>query len=251
MKRFLNKNILITGAANGIGKATAFRIASEGGNLALIDNNSEKLKELCKNLELFSIKVVSSVCDVSDFDEVKKSIDKLAEELDGINGLSHNAGILRVYKTHEMSLKQWNELIAVNLTGTFNVNKHALPWLLKNKASYLVNTSSSASEQPHPWLAAYAATKGAIKSFTRSLFIEYFQQGLHANCVLPGGITTDLASSFAIPHGVNADLIKTLNPLGQKLFAEPDKAASVIAMLLSEDAVHINGTEIAIDGGKV
>ncbi|WP_186648626.1 SDR family NAD(P)-dependent oxidoreductase [Fluviispira vulneris] len=251
MKRFLNKNILITGSANGIGKATALRIATEGGNLALIDNNSEKLKELCNELSFFPIKFVSAVCDISDYNLVKICIDKLAEELGGLNGLSHNAGILRVYKTLEMNLNQWNELISINLTGTFNVNKHALPWLLKNKTSYLVNTSSSASEQPHPWLAAYAATKGAIKSFTRSLFIEYFQHGLHANCVLPGGITTDLANSFSFPEGVNKELIKTLDPLGQKIYAEPAKAASVIAMLLSEDAEHINGTEIAIDGGKV
>ncbi|KAB8032186.1 SDR family NAD(P)-dependent oxidoreductase [Fluviispira multicolorata] len=251
MKRFINKNILVTGAASGIGKATALRIASEGGNLALLDNHADNLITLVEDLKKFDVKIVYSQCDVSEFEQTKICIDKLCNTLGGVQGLSHNAGILRSYKTHEMQLSQWNELIAVNLTGTFNVNRHALPWLLKNETSYLVNTSSSACEQPHPWLAAYAATKGAIKSFTRSLFVEYFQQGLHANCILPGAIITDLGNSFDIPKGVNPELIKTLNPLGNKLYAEPSKAAGVTAMLLSDEAFHINGTEISIDGGKV
>ena len=251
MKRFNNKNILITGAANGIGRATAIRISSEGGNLALLDIQIDKLKNLAKELSANGSKVVYSKCNVSDFAETGRVINQLCNALGGIQGLSHNAGILKCYNTHEMTITQWNELIEVNLTGTFNVNRHALPWLLKNTTSYLVNTSSTASELPHPWLSAYSATKGAIKSFTRSLFIEYCQSGLRANSILPGGIDSELCRTFEVPAGSNPDLLKTLTPFGKPNIVDASKVSGVIAMLLSEDAYHINGTEIAIDGGKI
>jgi NAD(P)-dependent dehydrogenase (short-subunit alcohol dehydrogenase family) len=126
-----------------------------------------------------------------------------------------------------------------------------LPHLLKNKSSALVNNSSSAVIHPHPWLAAYSASKGAIKSFTQSLYVEYSLQGLRANCVLPGRIETGLARNFSIPEGANPELLKILVPLGRVNLVAPDKVAGVVAFLLSDDALHINGTEILVDGGQI
>lgn len=251
MQRFKNKNVMITGAASGIGRAAAIRIANEGGNLALLDINLDQLIKTADELKQYGNKVIYAKCDVSNFKETQEIIDKLCNEFGGIQALSHNAGILRCYNTHEMTLEQWNEIISINLTGTFNVNRHALPHLLKNKVSFIVNNSSNSAEHPHPWMSAYSATKGAIKSFTRSLFIEYCLQGLHANCILPGGVETGLGNTFSIPKGANPDLLKTLAPLGNVKLASPDHVAGVIALLASDDATHINGTEIAIDGGKV
>lgn len=252
MKRFENRNVMITGAASGIGKAAAIRIASEGGNLALLDLDMEKLKEIAIEIqETFKVKVIFEKCNVADFEKVKEVINKLCKELGGIQALSHNAGILRCYNTHEMTLEEWNEILSVNLTGTFNVNRHALPHLLKNECSYLVNTSSIAAYYRHPWMSAYSATKGAIKSFTRSLFIEYCMQGLHANCVLPGSIDTPLARSFKIPEGADPKLLKSLVPFDQANLVSAESVATAIAFLASDDALHINGTEISIDGGKI
>jgi NAD(P)-dependent dehydrogenase (short-subunit alcohol dehydrogenase family) len=252
MNRFKNKNVLITGAASGIGRAATIRIAQEGGQLALLDINVDGLKQLAAEItEKYGVKVIYAACNVASFDETQAVIDKLVADIGGIQSLSHNAGILRCYNTHEMTFEQWNEVISVNLTGTFNVNRHALPHLLKNKSSYIVNTSSIALEQPHPWMAAYAATKGAIKSFTRSLFIEYCLQGLHANCVLPGSVKSHLAEKFDIPTGADPILLKTLVPFGEAKLVDAELVAGTIALLASDDAAHINGTEIIVDGGKV
>lgn len=251
LQRFQNRNVLITGAGSGIGKAAAMRIASEGGNLALLDINAAHLQTLTNELRQYDSKVVSVTCDVGKFAEVRDAIDELSNQLGGIHALSHNAGILRCYHTHEMTSEQWQEMMTVNLTGTFHVNRHALPHLLKHERSYLVNTSSIAIDQPHPWMSAYAATKGAIKAFTRSIFIEYFMQGLHANCVLPGSIQSELGSQFSIPEGGNPDLVKTLIPLGESRCVSPAHVAGVIALLTSDDAIHINGTEITVDGGRI
>jgi len=252
MKRFENRNVLITGASSGIGRAAAVRIASEGGNLALLDINDEKLKEVAKDLQSkFKGKVVFQKCDVANFENVQEAIEKSSEKLGGIQALSHNAGILRCYNTHEMTLEQWNEVLSINLTGTFNVNRHALKHLLKNSHSCLVNTSSIAAYYRHPWMSAYSASKGAIRSFTRSLFIEYCKQGLRANCVLPGSVDTPLGRSFSIPPGADPILLKTLMPFENATEASPDSVAAAIAFLASDDALHINGTELSIDGGKI
>ena len=251
MKRLTDKNILITGASSGIGRAAAIRLAKEGANLALLDINTDGLNDIAQELEQYPVSVFIKKCDVSNFCEVETAIKKIAQAIGGFQGLSHNAGILICCNTHEMTLEQWNEIISVNLTGTFNVNRHALPFLLKNETSYIVNTSSIAADHRHPWMAAYAATKGAIKSFTRSLFIEYCLQGLHANCVMPGSIESNLSNTFQIPANANPDLIKTLIPFGESKMVSADYVAGVIAMLLSNDAYHINGTEITVDGGKI
>jgi NAD(P)-dependent dehydrogenase (short-subunit alcohol dehydrogenase family) len=250
-QRFKNKKVMITGAGSGIGRAAALRIAEEGGELALLDIHAENLKSAAEAVSALGAKVHYQVCDVTSFTDTGRIIDELVDELGGLNALSHNAGILRCYHTHEMTPEQWHQIININLTGTFNINRHAIPHLIKNENSYLVNTSSIAIEQPHPWMSAYAASKGAIKSFTRSIFVEYFLQGLHANCVLPGSIQTDLGADFSIPAGANRELIKTLIPLGEARPVSPDRVAGVIAMLLSDDAMHINGTEITVDGGRI
>lgn len=252
MRRFENRNVMITGAGNGIGKAAAIRIAQEGGNLGLLDINLENLEILSQEIsQKYNVKVVHECCNVASFEETQTVVNKLVNGLGGIQALSHNAGILRCYNTHEMTSKQWDEIISINLTGTFNIARHALPHLLMNKNSYLVNASSIAIEQPHPWMSAYAASKGAIQSFTRSLFIEYFLQGLHANCILPGSIGTELAGAFSIPEGANRELVKTLIPLGEHRPVSADHVAGVIALLTSDDGMHINGTEISIDGGRI
>jgi NAD(P)-dependent dehydrogenase (short-subunit alcohol dehydrogenase family) len=167
----------------------------------------------------------------------------------GFDTLNHCAGILRTYHTHEMNYEQWHEIIDVNLHGTFYVNHAALPHLLKNRYSAIVNCSSTAAIGSHPWMSAYAASKGAIISFTRSLYQEYVKQGLRANCVVPGGIATALHGDFKAPEGADMDLLKGAMPFVG--FAKPRHAASVIAFLASDDARYVNGTEVRADGGAL
>ena len=212
MDRFDQKRVLITGAASGIGRATALRIAAEGASVALLDIDRKGLESVAELISKQGRQVHFEVCDVSSFEAVQKAIDELAAKLGGLEILSHNAGILRCYNTHEMTEKEWNEIIGINLSGTFNVNRHALRHLLKNPKSAIVNTSSIAAYYRHPWMSAYSATKGAIKSFTRSLFIEYCMQGLRANCVLPGSIDTPLARSFFYSQRGKPRSFKKFNP---------------------------------------
>lgn len=251
MLRFKDKSIVVTGAASGIGQAVAVRIASEGGSLALLDCNEEGLIKTKKRVESLGAKAHTFVCDLSHEEEVVETSAKIINSLQSINALSHNAGIAKTYNTHEMSLAQFNEIININLVGTFLINRSLLPHLLKNERSYIVNISSIAEHHPHPWMSAYAASKGAIKSFTRSLFIEYYRQGLRANCICPGSISSNIGDNFKIPKHADADIINYLTPFGSAHMVDAEHVAGVIAMMCSDDAYHMNGTEIMVDGGRI
>ena len=247
MNRFENKNVVVTGAAQGIGQATAKRIAEEGGDVALIDIKG--LDATKKMVEDLGRKAYVYECDITDGAKVKETIDSAAEAMGGFDTLCHIAGVLRTHHTHEMTFEQWHQIININLNGTFYVNRAALPHLLKNKYSAIVNMSSTAAIGSHPWMSAYAASKGGVLSFTRALYIEYVKQGLRANCVVAGGIATTLHGDFKPPPGGDMKLLGGAMPFVG--FAKPTKAASVIAFLASDDARFVNGTEVRADGGAL
>lgn len=249
LRRFDGKNILITGAASGIGRASAIRFAEEGGNVALLDVNEAGLASTAAECQKHGGKVFTTLCDVTSYENVNAAVDAGAEALGGIHVLAHIAGVLKTFHTHEMKPEDWHRIVGINLHGTFYVNQAALRHLLKNKHSAIVNMSSTSAIGKHPWMAAYAASKGGVISFTRSLYIEYAKQGLRANCLVGGGFTTGLHAEFKIPEGGNPQLMAGAMPLGRMV--GPEYAASVIVFLASDDARYINGTEIRADGGAL
>lgn len=249
MKRFENTNIVVTGAASGIGQASAIRFAEEGGNLALLDMNTAGLEKTAEQCRKHGGKVFTYACDVTNHEQVRAQIDKAAEDLGGFTVLAHIAGALRTYNTHEMAIEDWHRIININLHGTFYVNQAALKHLLANRRSVIVNMASTAAIGKHPWMSAYAAAKGGVISFTRSLYIEYVKRGLRANSLVGGGFMTGLHSDFKMPEGGDPQLLAGSMPIGK--MAGPEHAASVIAFLASDDARYINGTEIRADGGAL
>ncbi len=250
MKRFEGKKVVITGAASGIGRATADRIAEEGGTVALMDVNVEGVEQAAKEVAAkFGVTAHHYGMDVTNSAQVTAAIDEAAADMGGLDTLLHIAGALKTFRTHEMSDEDWHKIIAINLHGTFYVNRAALPHLLENRFSAIVNMASTSAIGKHPWMAAYAASKGAVVSFTRALYIEYVKQGLRANCVIGGGFATPLHASFKMPEGGDMSLMQGAMPLVK--MAGPAHAASVIAFLASDDARYINGTEVRADGGAL
>ncbi len=136
----------------------------------------------------------------------------------------------------------------VNLTGTFLMCKAALPHLIESSGN-IVNTSSTAALAGLPYGAAYAASKGGVQALTRALAVEYAKRGVRANSVCPGSVQTGMTSRSILPEGMDFSLIQRLIPLDQP--RGPETVAGVIAMLASEDAAHINGEEIRVDGGTL
>jgi len=248
MRRFEGKVALVTGAASGIGRATVLRLASEGADVACVDLKKEELEGAAREVRALGRQALALECDVSERARVSATVGKVVSELGKLDVLCNVAGILHSAHTHELKPEDWQRVLAVNLTGTFYMCQAALPHLLETHGN-IVNMSSTAALGSHPWMAAYAASKGGVLSFSRSLSVEYVKQGLRVNVICPGGIKTALHEQFSIPKGADFELIRGAMPFVE--YAGPEHAASVIAFLASDDARYINGAEIRVDGGAL
>jgi NAD(P)-dependent dehydrogenase (short-subunit alcohol dehydrogenase family) len=165
-----------------------------------------------------------------------------------LNVLCNVAGILRSDHTHELKLEDWQRVLAINLTGTFLMCRAAIPHLLQTRGN-IVNMSSTAALGSHPWMAAYAASKGGILSMTRALSVEYVKQGLRVNAICPGGIKTGLHQNFRVPKGAEFELLKGAIPFVE--FVGPEQIAAAVAFVASDEAAYMNGADLRIDGGAM
>ena len=241
MKRFADKVVLVSGAGSGIGRSTALRMDAEGAILIIIDINEDELiktKSMLKNKES-----IAKVLDISTLADVKKFF----KGLNKLDALINVAGILRFDNSHEVQIDDWEKILNVNLTGTFFMCSYALPLLLKSKGA-IVNVSSSAALGSHAWTAAYSASKGGISAFSKTLAVEYGMEGLNVNCVCPASIETPMSTNPNMPKDIDTRLLKKIMPI-DGVNRSPDEIASTIAFLASEDAIHINGIDLRVDGG--
>ncbi|MBT2471583.1 SDR family oxidoreductase [Streptomyces sp. ISL-66] len=253
MNRYEGRRVLITGGGSGIGQATVHRILSEGGRVHTVDVNEAGLKITAERAaaEGHADRLTTAVLDISDEAAVKTGTAWAVATLGGLDVLVNAAGILRSSHTHETTLESWNQIIAVNLTGTFLVIREAIPALLEGDKPAVVNFSSTSATFAHPYMSAYAATKGGIQSMTHALAAEYSKQGLRFVSVAPGSIESGMTTGNGpgLPEDTDWSLFAKLAPALGQGFAGPQTVAGVVAMLGSEDGAFITGTEIRIDGG--
>jgi NAD(P)-dependent dehydrogenase (short-subunit alcohol dehydrogenase family) len=260
MNRLDGRKILVTGAGSGIGQATTLRLLQEGAAVAASDIAADGLDNTGARAREAGIadRLTTLPMDVAREDSVIDGVRLAVEQLGGLDSVVNAAGILRASHTHQTSLDSWNQILQINLTGTFLVVRETLQTLLKNSRSAIVNFSSTSAAFAHPYMAAYAASKGGIQAFTHSLALEYAKDGLRAACVAPGSIKSGItdATGGYIPKDADWALFSRLTPLLPTTvessgagMAEPGAIAGVIAMLVSDDGAWITGTEIRIDGG--
>tara|TARA_B100001027_G_scaffold3857_1_gene2537 strand:- start:1769 stop:2515 length:747 start_codon:yes stop_codon:yes gene_type:complete len=245
MDRFKNKTVIVTGAGSGIGKSTALRLDAEGAKLLIIDINEEELGTTHSMLKNKSS--TSHIINIASLNEIKKIFKDFQETNKQLDALINVAGILRFDNSHEVEIENWNKILEINLTGTFFMCRYALPLLLESKGA-IVNVSSSAAIGAHAWTAAYSASKGGISAFSKTLAVEYGMRGLNVNCVCPASIQTPMSTNPDMPKDIDTRLLKKIMPL-DGVNRSPDDIASTIAFLASEDAIHINGIDLRVDGG--
>jgi NAD(P)-dependent dehydrogenase (short-subunit alcohol dehydrogenase family) len=249
--RFDGRVALVTGGGSGIGQATVIRLAAEGATVMAVDVDADGLEataELAFKAAPGANEISTTVGDVTDRAFAPAMVDELVARHGRLDVLANVAGILRTSITHETPLDDWDRVMSVNLTGTFLCCRAAIPALLDSGGN-IVNVSSTAALAGQPWTAAYSASKGGVLALTRTIAVEYGQQGLRCNVVCPGSIDTPITQDFVFPEGVNTKLIHRIMALDRP--RGPETVAAAIAFLASDDAEHVNGEHLRVDGATL
>ncbi|MHB8430265.1 MAG: SDR family NAD(P)-dependent oxidoreductase [Acidimicrobiales bacterium] len=246
--RFIGRHALVTGAASGIGWATAVRLAAEGASVVAADVNGDQLTGIAVGPEVGRGGIVTLVADVSNEEAVASLVTGAVEQLGALDVVVNAAGVLSFDHSHEVTLAEWNRVVSINLTGTFLVCRHALPHLVAEGGT-IVNLASTAAHRGQPWAAAYVASKGGVLALTRSIAVEYAGAGVRVNSVSPGAIDTPITKEFRLPQGADAKLLRRVTPLGG--FGTPEGIAAAIAFVASDEASHMNGADLLVDGATL
>ena len=250
MQRFAGRVVIVTGAASGIGRATTERLAAEGATVVAVDRDADGLATAAKAVAhagTTGAGVTTLAADVGDAATAAEAVALATGRHGRLDALVNNAGILRFGHSHEVAAEDWDAMLRVNLTGTFQFCRAALPVMVAAGKGAIVNVASTAALFGHPWAAAYAASKGGVLALTRTLAVEYAQQGVRVNAVCPGSIDTPITGAFAVPDGADPKLVRRImSPVGA---SGPEPVAAAIAYLASDDAAHVIGADLRIDGG--
>ncbi len=240
--RFSGKTIIVTGAGSGIGRATASRIAREGGRVVAVDVSQERLDEFAGEHE--GADIVTLVADITDDAKVAEIV---AAAGDRIDGLANIAGIMDdMTPIGELTDAVWKRVFTVNVDGTMKLMRAVVPTMLAQGIGSIVNTASEAALRGSAAGVAYTASKHAVVGLTKSTAFMYGPSGLRVNAVAPGPTITNIEATFASPLG--AERVRQAMAILPDA-AEAEALAASITFLLSDDGVNINGVVLASDGG--
>lgn len=242
-----DKVAIVTGGTRGIGRAIALKLADQGANIVINYRNSDKEAEELKSiLEGKGIKVLTVKCDISNFEDSKNLMDKCKEVFGKIDILVNNAGITKDTLIMRMKEEDFDNVIDVNLKGTFNCAKHASAIMLKQRFGKIINMTSVVGIAGNAGQVNYAASKAGVIGLTKSLAKELGSRGITVNAVAPGFINTDMTASLS--EKVKEEASKNI-PL--KRLGDPEDVANLVVFLASDAANYITGQVINVDGGMV
>lgn len=251
LRRFQGKNVVVTGAAQGIGKAIAERFSREGANVFLADIQEEKARQVADSLGGHS-----TYCDVRVAADVRRMIDEAIAVMGSVDVLCNNAGTITMRATVDLTEDDWDENMDTNAKGVFLCTRAVLPHMLERRQGAIVNTASQAGKRGYKLFTHYCASKAAVIVFSKGVALEVAPH-VRINCVCPGIVTTDMMErEYAWEEamtGDSKDSIKErwMSGIPMQRFQSADDIAGVVAFLASDDASEMTGQAINITGGMV
>ncbi|NWF50561.1 MAG: 3-oxoacyl-ACP reductase FabG [Ignavibacteriaceae bacterium] len=242
------KNVLITGGSRGIGAACVQLFASANANVAFTFNKrSESANKLVRSFQK-SIKIKSYKVDLLSEKQIIDCIEKVIKDFRRIDVLVNNAGIWKGAGVEKMTLKQWDETIKINLNGTFLFTKYVVPFMKKQRSGKIINITSTAGQRGEAFHSHYAASKGGVISFTKSLASELGNYNINVNSVAPGWVDTDMSADVLSVPSLRKKIVSDI-PL--KRIATAEDIAGPVLFLASDFARHITGEILNVNGGSV
>ncbi|MEW6715735.1 MAG: 3-oxoacyl-[acyl-carrier-protein] reductase [Nitrospirota bacterium] len=242
--RLKETSALITGAAQGIGKAVAIGMAMEGANVGIADVNIEKAEITAEEIRKLGVKSIAIKLNVSSQDEVISAFETFTKEFGRLDILVNNAGITRDGLLIRMKEEDWDAVLNINLKGTFLCSKEAVKIMSKQRSGKIINISSVVAFTGNPGQANYSSSKSAVIGLTKTIAREYASRGIRVNAVAPGFIQT--AMTDALPEKVKDEMRNSI-PLGQ--FGVPDDITNAVIFLSSKESDYITGQVLHINGG--
>jgi len=240
-----DKVALVTGASRGLGKAIALQLAADGARVTVnYMKSADQAEEVVKEIISRGGSAAAVQADITSLPEVEKMVDSLYEQLGRIDILVNNAGVTKDELLLSMTPEDWNSVIKTNLGGLFNCTKAVAKYMMVQKSGRIINISSVAGERGGRGQSNYAASKGGVNAFTRSVAMELAPKKITVNAVAPGVVETEM-SSTVIRRA--KDII--LDAVALKRLGQPEEVAKVVAFLASDDSSYITGEVIRVDGG--
>ncbi len=241
-----NRLAIVTGSARGIGKEIALVFARQGYDVACIDLDAKGVLQTQEEVKKEGRKSLSFVCDVSIFSEVENVFKDIYKSFNKIDVLINNAGLTRDNLILRMSEDEWDIVLKVNLKGAFNCSKAASKYMLKQREGKIINIASIIGIIGNAGQANYAASKGGLIAFTKSLAKEFAGRNVNVNAIAPGFIETNMTDT--LPDTVKEEMLKRI-PLAK--FGKPSDVANAALFLASDLASYMTGQVLVVDGGMV
>lgn len=246
MSRFEGKVALVTGAASGMGKASALRLAQEGAKVVLGDVNEEGLQQTAADIDAAGGVAKAVTFNAMEEDSCKALVAAAVDTFGQLDVVVNAAGIGGFYRLDELTPEVFNRFMSINLNSVVTICREAMPHLQTTKGN-IVNFASLNAKTMTAYQTAYCASKAAVAAITKCMAQEFEEHGVRANVICPGGIETPMVSQMRFPEGMNRRLLMNLQPLSRK--GEPEEVAALVAFLASSEASYISGEDIFIDGG--
>jgi 3-oxoacyl-[acyl-carrier protein] reductase len=235
---------LVTGAAQGIGKAVALLLARNGADIVVSDVNLEKAEETAKEIRSIGRKALAIKGDVANWNDVEQMMDVILEKFAKIDILVNNAGITRDKLILRMTEEDWDAVLDVNLKGTFHCTKAVVRHMAKQRSGKIVNIASVVGEMGNAGQANYSASKAGVIGLTKTIAREFAQRGININAIAPGYIETPMTE--ALPEKEKEEL-KKLIPMER--LGKPEDVAEAVLFLVSEESSYITGQVLNVNGG--